>query len=45
MTVRGGVFDVLDAIGEEQMIVAYSDDLHHVQIPGQTIPKLFRKIR
>lgn len=45
MTVRGGIFDVLDAIGEGRMIVAYSGGLHHVQIPGQTIPRLFRKVR
>jgi hypothetical protein len=44
MTVRGGIFDVLDAIDEGRMIVAYSGGLHHVQIPGQTIPKLFRKV-
>ncbi|MHB0969519.1 MAG: 1-acyl-sn-glycerol-3-phosphate acyltransferase [Thermoanaerobaculia bacterium] len=44
MTVRGGIFDVLDAIGDGRMIVAYSGGLHHVQIPGQTVPKLFRKV-
>lgn len=44
MTVRGGIFDVLDAIGEGRMIIAYSGGLHHVQIPGQTIPRLFRKV-
>jgi hypothetical protein len=45
MTVRGGIFDVLDAIGEGRLIIAYSGGLHHVQVPGQTIPKLFKKVR
>lgn len=45
MTVRGGIADILEAVGEGQMLVAYSGGLHHVQIPGQIFPKLFRTIR
>lgn len=27
------------------MIVAYSGGLHHVQVPGQKLPKLFKTIK
>jgi 1-acyl-sn-glycerol-3-phosphate acyltransferase len=45
MTVRGGIADLLQAIPEGQMLIAYSAGLHHVQVPGQTIPNLFRTLR
>ena len=45
MTVRGGIADVLEAIGEGRMLVVYSGGLHHVQVPGEGLPRLFRTIR
>ena len=45
MTVRGGIADILEAIGEGRMILAYSGGLHHVQIPGERFPRLWRTIR
>jgi len=45
MTVRGGIADILESIGEGRMILAYSGGLHHVQIPGERFPRLFRTIR
>lgn len=45
MTVRGGIADILDSIGEGRMLVAYSGGLHHVQVPGQRWPRLWKKIR
>ncbi len=45
MTVRGGIADILESMGEGRMILAYSGGLHHVQIPGERIPRLFRTIR
>ena len=45
MTVRGGIADVLDAVGEGRMLIAYSGGLHHVQAPGERIPRVFRKVR
>ncbi len=45
MTVRGGIADFLKAIPDGRMLVAYSGGLHHVQIPGQRIPKLFATLR
>lgn len=44
MTVRGGVADILQAIPEGRMLYGYSGGLHHVQIPGQRMPRLFRSI-
>lgn len=45
MTVRGGVYDIIEKLKTGKMILAYSGGLHHVQIPGQTIPKIFKKIQ
>jgi hypothetical protein len=45
MTVRGGIADILETIGEGRMLFAYSGGLHHVQIPGDHFPKLFKTIR
>lgn len=45
MTVRGGIADVLEAVGEGRMLLAYSGGLHHVQVPGEGLPKLFKRIR
>ena len=44
MTVRGGIADVLQAIGEGRMLLAYSGGLHHVQVPGR-IPNVFKTVR
>lgn len=45
MTVRGGIADIIETIGEGQMLLAYSEGLHHIQVPGQKLPKLFKTIR
>lgn len=45
MTVRGGVADVIEAIPEGRMLLAYSGGLHHVQHPGEWFPRLFKTIR
>lgn len=45
MTARGGIADVLTAIPSGRMLIAYSGGLHHVQAPGQTLPRLFKTIR
>jgi 1-acyl-sn-glycerol-3-phosphate acyltransferase len=45
MTVRGGIADILEAIPAGPMLVAYSGGLHHVQAPGERLPRMFRKIR
>lgn len=45
MTVRGGIADILEAVGEGEMLLAYSGGLHHVQAPGELLPRPFRRIR
>jgi hypothetical protein len=45
MTVRGGIADILETMGEGRMLIAYSGGLHHVQVPGERFPRLFRPIR
>jgi len=45
MTVRGGIADILETMGEGRMLIAYSGGLHHVHIPGQRFPRPFKTIR
>jgi|YNPBryunderm2012_1023409.scaffolds.fasta_scaffold31317_1 1-acyl-sn-glycerol-3-phosphate acyltransferase len=45
MTVRGGIADLLRAIPNGTFLIAYSGGLHHVQVPGQLLPKPFRTLR
>jgi hypothetical protein len=45
MTIRGGIADILQAIPSGRMLVVYSGGLHHVQAPGETIPRLFKNVR
>lgn len=45
MTVRGGIADLIESTGEGKMLLAYSGGLHHVQAPGDKLPKLFRTVR
>jgi 1-acyl-sn-glycerol-3-phosphate acyltransferase len=45
MTVRGGIADLIEAIPDGFMILAYSGGLHHVQVPGQRLPRPFHTIR
>ncbi len=44
LTVRGGVADILEATPRGRMLIAYSGGLHHIQVPGQRLPKLFKDI-
>lgn len=43
MTVRGGIADILLAVKEGPMLLAYSGGLHHVQVPGH-LPSVFEKV-
>jgi hypothetical protein len=44
MTVRGGIADILNAVKDGRMLLAYSGGLHHVQVPGH-IPNVFKTVR
>lgn len=45
MTVRGGIADILERTNEGTMVLFYSGGLHHVQAPGETLPRPFQTIR
>jgi 1-acyl-sn-glycerol-3-phosphate acyltransferase len=45
MTVRGGIADILTRFDQGKMLFVYSGGLHHVQTPGQWLPRLFKSIK
>jgi 1-acyl-sn-glycerol-3-phosphate acyltransferase len=45
MTVRGGIAEIIEALGAGRMLLAYSGGLHHVQAPGERFPRLWKTIR
>lgn len=44
MSVRGGIADILLAMKQGRMLIAYSGGLHHVQFPGG-LPRIFKTVR
>ena len=44
MTVRGGIADILENLHTGRLLLLYSGGLHHIQVPGQTLPKLFKTL-
>ncbi|MDE2662655.1 MAG: hypothetical protein OXI39_06610 [Gemmatimonadota bacterium] len=42
MTVRGGIADILRAMPDGRLFIAYSGGLHHIQAPGERFPRPFR---
>lgn len=45
MTVRGGLVDIIETIGDGGMMLCFSGGLHHVQKPGQLFPTPFKPIK
>lgn len=45
MSVKPGVVDILSGLHQGQMVIAYSGGLHHVQIPDEGLPKLFKTLK
>lgn len=45
MTVRGGVADILSRLECGKILFVYSGGLHHIQSPGDKLPKLFKTIK
>ncbi len=45
MNVKPGVVDILKGLNKGQVIFAYSGGLHHIQIPGEGMPKIFKTIK
>jgi len=45
MSVRGGVADILHNMNEGNALFVYSGGLHHIQSPGQILPKIFKQVK
>jgi hypothetical protein len=45
MSVRGGVVDILERLHAGNILFLYSGGLHHIQAPGDRLPKLFKTIK
>lgn len=45
LLVRGGIADLLRTIPEGKLLIAYSQGLHHIQVPGERFPRLFKPVR
>lgn len=45
MTVRGGIADLIKKIPTGKILLAYSGGLHHIQAPGELIPRLFKTVK
>ncbi len=45
MSVRGGIAEILRALENGKALFVYSGGLHHIQAPGQKLPKLFKKVK
>ncbi|MEZ5331684.1 MAG: hypothetical protein R2991_06450 [Thermoanaerobaculia bacterium] len=45
MSARGGIADILHVLQSGKMLIGYSGGLHHVQVPGQTLPRAFKTLR
>lgn len=44
MTVRSGIADILEALPSGRMLMVYSGGLHHIQAPGERLPRPFKPI-
>lgn len=44
MTVKSGVVDILARLDKGKILIGYSGGLHHVQVPGEGFPRLFKTL-
>lgn len=45
MSVRSGVAEIINELNDGRILIAYSGGLHHVQHPGEVIPRLFKRLK
>jgi len=45
MSIRSGFVDILQKLDLGKILFVYSGGLHHIQAPGDKLPKLFKKIK
>ena len=44
MTVRAGIADILEALPDGRILTVYSGGLHHIQAPGELLPRPLKPI-
>ena len=45
MSIRGGFVDILQKLNQGKILFVCSGGLHHIQAPGEKLPKLFKRIK
>ncbi len=45
MSIRGGIVDVMQRLEHGKILFVYSGGLHHIQAPGEKLPKVFKTIK
>ena len=45
LTVRAGIADILEALPGGRMLLLYNGGMHHIQVPGEGWPKVFKPMR
>lgn len=45
LTVRGGIAEILEKVEGGNLLVVYSEGLHHIHAPGDKFPRLFQEVR
>ena len=45
MSIRSGFIDILQKLDRGKILFVYSGGLHHIQAPGDKLPKLFKRIK
>jgi hypothetical protein len=44
MSIKGGIADVLETMPAGRFLLGYSGGLHHIQAPGEGLPRLFKQV-
>ena len=44
MSVRAGIAEILEALPDGRILTVYSGGLHHIQAPGELVPRPFKAI-
>ena len=45
MNIKGGIADVIETMPAGRFLLGYSGGLHHVQAPGEGLPRIFKTVR
>lgn len=45
MSVRTGIADIIEKLDSGSILFIYSGGMHHIQVPGQRFPRLFKRVK